>query len=91
MSYLSQERVQNLYDTFGDLKVLNDIIRHRAADNPQAPILGYPRFEYSVDDYERFSGQQLHQFVDATAKHLISSGFKPVYNPSMPISYPEVS
>ncbi|KAI9745045.1 MAG: hypothetical protein M1818_001323 [Claussenomyces sp. TS43310] len=77
MSHLSQEHVQHLYDTFGELKVLDDIIRHRAADSPQLPILGYPRSHDSVDDYERFTGKQLHHFIDAAVKKLMSFGFKP--------------
>ncbi len=78
MSHLSQEYVQHLYDTFGELKVLDDVVRYRAADNPQVPILGYPRFEHSVDDYEHFTGRQLDQFIDTAVKHFISSGFTPV-------------
>ncbi len=78
MSHLSQEYVQHLYDTFGELKVLDDVVRHRAADNPQVPILGYPRSEHSVDDYERFTGRQLDQFIDTAVKNFISSGLTPV-------------
>ena len=81
MSHLSPEHVQHLYETFGELKVLDDIVRHRAADEPPVPILGYPRSEYSVHDYEFFTGKQLDQFIDATMKHLISSGFTPVRDP----------
>lgn len=81
MSHLSPGHVQHLYETFGELKVLDDIVRHRAADDPPVPILGYPRFEYSVHDYEFFTGKQLDQFIDATVKHLISSGFTPVRDP----------
>ncbi|KAH8650872.1 hypothetical protein BGZ60DRAFT_462084 [Tricladium varicosporioides] len=77
MSHLSQEYVRNLYNTFGELKVLDDIIRHRAADADQVPILGYPRFENSVDDYEHFTGKQLDQFIDAAVKKYISAGLKP--------------
>ncbi|KAM5436557.1 putative NRPS-like protein biosynthetic cluster [Microsporum ferrugineum] len=77
MAHLSQEHVQHLYRTFGELKVLDDIIRHRAADESQVPILGYPKFEHSVDDYERFTGKQLDLFVDAAAKEFILAGIKP--------------
>ena len=38
MSHLSPEHVQHLYDTFGELKVLDDIVRHRVAP---VPVLGY--------------------------------------------------
>ncbi|KAF2836216.1 acetyl-CoA synthetase-like protein [Patellaria atrata CBS 101060] len=77
MAHLSQERVQQLYDAFGELKVLDDIVRHRSTDNPPTPILGYPRFENSVDDYERFTGKQLDEFIDATVKVYLASGLEP--------------
>ncbi|KAF4627915.1 hypothetical protein G7Y89_g10239 [Cudoniella acicularis] len=77
MAHLSQKHVQYLYDTFGDLKVLDDIIRHRAADEPPVPILGYPKSEHSVDNYERFMGKQLDHFIDGAVKTFLSSGFKP--------------
>lgn len=78
MAHLSQECIQSLYDEFGELKVLDDIIRHRAADDVQVPILGYPRFEDSVDDYELFTGKQLDRFIDLAIEKLVSSGLKPV-------------
>lgn len=78
MSHLSQDHIQRLYQDFGDLKVLDDILRHRAADDIQLPILGYPRFEHSADDYELFDGKTLDRFVDSVAKRLIASGFEPV-------------
>lgn len=78
MSHLSHERVQQLNREFGELKVLDDIIRHRAADEPPVPILGYPRFKHSVDDYALFTGRQLDCFVDAAVKYFVKSGFVPV-------------
>ncbi|OTB03018.1 hypothetical protein M426DRAFT_264025 [Hypoxylon sp. CI-4A] len=77
MAHLTQEHVKYLYETFGDLKVLDDIIRYRAADEPPAPILGYPRHEDRADDYEHFTGLQLDRFVDAACKRYLSSGLKP--------------
>lgn len=81
MAYQSHERVQQLYQEFGELKVLDDIIRHRAADDPPVPIIGYPRFKHSVDDYELFTGRQLDSFVDAAATYFIRSGFEAVVSP----------
>lgn len=78
MAHLTEEHVQELYKTFGELKVLDDIIRHRAADDPPAPILGYPRNEDTVNDYESFTGQKLDQFVDRAVKYFLESGLKPV-------------
>lgn len=78
MAHLSQEYVQHLYETFGELKVLDDVIRHRAADELSLPIIGYPRHERSVDDYELFTARQLDQFIDAAVKYFMSNGFCPV-------------
>ena len=78
MAHLSQEHVQHLYDTFGELKVLDDIVRHRAADVPAVPIIGYPRSEDSVSDYERFTGKDLDGFVNAACIRFLSLGFKAV-------------
>ena len=78
MAHLTKERVEELYEEFGDLKVLDDIVRHRAADNPPAPILGYPKSENNVNEYEYFTGRQLDQFVDGAVKHYLDSGLKSV-------------
>lgn len=78
MAHLSDERVQQLYAEFGDLEVLDDVIRHRAADDPPVPILGYPRFEQSVDDYELFTGETLDRYINGALRCFISSGFEPV-------------
>lgn len=77
MSHLSQAHVQYLYQQFGELKVLDDIIRHRAADDPPAPILAYPRAG-TVADYEYFTGRDLDQLIDGAAKRYLSLGLSPV-------------
>lgn len=83
MSQLSPEHYLSLYNDFRKLKVLDDIICHRAADNPPVPILGYPRNVHSVNDYELFTGERLDHFIDAAVKHFIARGFEPVTsNPS---------
>ncbi|KAL8860933.1 MAG: hypothetical protein Q9178_002688 [Gyalolechia marmorata] len=79
MTHLSHEHVQHLYQEYGELKVLDDIICHRATDEPPVPILGYPRFKHSVDDYELFTGKQLDNFVDAAVKYFIRCGLEPPY------------
>ncbi|KAI1081037.1 hypothetical protein F5B20DRAFT_88812 [Whalleya microplaca] len=77
MAHLTQEHVQHLYDTFGEINVLDDIIRCRAADDPPVPILAYPRTYDSVDDYEFFTGKQLDQYVDSAVKNFIGLGLVP--------------
>ncbi|KAK1142845.1 putative NRPS-like protein biosynthetic cluster [Aspergillus melleus] len=73
MAHLSQEHVKYLYEKFGELKVLDDIIRHRAADDPPAPILAYPR-PGTVADYEYFTGRNLDRLIDGAARRYLSLG-----------------
>ena len=84
MAHLTEEHVQELYDTFGELRVLDDIIRYRAADDPPAPILGYPKSEETVNEYETFTGKELDQFVDGAVKYFLESGLKPVRQSNLP-------
>ncbi|KAI9790851.1 MAG: hypothetical protein M1835_000701 [Candelina submexicana] len=77
MAYLTKEHVQELYDTFGELRVLDDIIHYRAADDPPAPILGYPKSEDTVNEYENFTGKELDQFVDGAVKYFLKCGLRP--------------
>lgn len=81
MAHLTQEYVQHLYDTYGELKVLDDIVRHRAQDDPPRPILGYPKFEQSVDEYELFTGKKLDLFVENAARKLLEAGMHSVSLP----------
>ncbi len=78
MAHLTQEHVQELYETFGKLRVLDDIIRYRAADDPPAPILGYPKSEDTVNEYEHYTGKELDQYVDGAVKYFLESGLKSV-------------
>jgi acyl-CoA synthetase (AMP-forming)/AMP-acid ligase II len=78
MSHLSEEHAQSLYNEFGELKVLDDIIQHRAADDPPAPILAYPRTERSVADFEYFTGKDLDRLIDGAVKRMIVLGLEPV-------------
>ena len=78
MSRLTQDRVQQLYQEYGDLKVLDDIIRYRAGDELQVPILGYPRYPDRINEYEGFTGRQLDSFIDGAVKRYLSLGLEPV-------------
>ncbi|PWY74330.1 NRPS-like enzyme [Aspergillus heteromorphus CBS 117.55] len=64
---------------FGRLHLLDDLIRLRAADPIQHPILAYP---YPSPDgepvsYEYFTGQDLDCMVDQAVYTLMEYGFKP--------------
>lgn len=64
---------------FGRLHILDDLIRLRAEDLVQHPILAYPKS--SNDDsasYEYFTGQDLDCMIDQAVCTLMDCGFKPV-------------
>ncbi|KAF5863750.1 hypothetical protein ETB97_009385 [Aspergillus alliaceus] len=66
---------------FGRLHVLDDLIRLRAADPIQLPILAYPKPSHDdTTSYEYFTGQDLDCMVDQTVSTLIDYGFKPPRN-----------
>lgn len=70
---------EQLIARFGRLHLLDDLIRLRAADPIQHPILAYPK--PSQDDtveYEYFSGLDLDCMVDQALCTLMDYGFKPV-------------
>ncbi|OGM51363.1 putative NRPS-like enzyme [Aspergillus bombycis] len=72
---------EQLIARFGRLHVLDDLIRLRAADPVQLPILAYPK--PSNDDatsYEYFTGQDLDCMVDQTVSALMECGFRPPRN-----------
>lgn len=65
-------------DARRDLKVIDDIIWNRSLDDPQTPVLGYPKFDDRVDEYETFTGKQLNEFIDAAVHYFMDHGLKPV-------------
>jgi len=85
VSHLTQDYVQKLYAEYGQLDVLDDIIANRAADSPPTAILGYPRHEGRVNEYEYFTGAQLDRYIDNAVKELIALGISPV---SAPVKLP---
>lgn len=64
-------------EKFGQLHVLDDLIRLRAADTTQLPILAYPTSEKN-DGYEYFTGQDFDQLVDQAVRVLMGYGFTTV-------------
>ena len=60
------------------LQTLDELIRRRAEDDVQTPILAYPKSSQGVTDYEYFSGRDIDRFIDSGAKALIEKGLKPV-------------
>ncbi|KAE8381139.1 hypothetical protein BDV26DRAFT_255812 [Aspergillus bertholletiae] len=72
---------EQLIARFGRLHVLDDLIRLRAADPVQLPILAYPQpSNDETTSYEYFTGQDLDCMVDQTVSTLMDCGFKPPHN-----------
>ena len=67
-----------LVQQFGQLHVLDDLIRLRAADVIQHPILAYPSSEKDASAYTYYTGQDLDEMIDQTVAVLMNDGFQPV-------------
>lgn len=77
-SSASSSPSDRLVQKFGQLHVLDDLIRHRAADFIQRPILAYPSSKKDATSYSYYNGQDLDQMIDQVASVLINNGFQPV-------------
>ena len=61
-----------------DIIVFDDLLRLRAADKTQSPLLCFPKSEPGAVDYEEFSGRDIDRFVDQAAKYYMRCGLQPV-------------
>uniref|UniRef100_A0A093VDW2 Linear gramicidin synthase subunit D n=1 Tax=Talaromyces marneffei PM1 TaxID=1077442 RepID=A0A093VDW2_TALMA len=68
------------------LWTLDQLLRQRAIDEDQTPLIAFPRTRQGYTDYEPVTGATLNHFVDGTAKCLIEKGFQPVLSPRLPPS-----
>lgn len=74
-----QSQADELVQRFGRLNTLDDLIRLRAADAVQEPILAYPQqTQDGVASYEHFTGEDLDAMVDQAVCMLLESGIRPV-------------
>lgn len=71
------ERVQK----FGKCNTIDDVVRLRARDAEQTPILGVPRYKDDPADYEYFTGAELDRMVDEACRALVAKGFVVVCSP----------
>ncbi|KAL4946430.1 hypothetical protein BDV06DRAFT_182532 [Aspergillus oleicola] len=68
----------DLYQRFGRLDALDDLIRVRAADPIQEPILAYPKASQDgTASYEYFTGEDLDCMVDQVVVKLMEMGTYP--------------
>lgn len=70
--------INPLVKEFGSLQVLDDLIRLRATDVVQYPILAYPRFDNDSASYEYYTGKQLDAMINQAVIRLMDHGFKQV-------------
>ena len=59
----------------------DDVIRQRAVDLDQVPLVAYPKTKTGVTDYEHFTGAHLNRLIDGAAKALLNSGIEPIVRP----------
>lgn len=67
-----------LIERFGQLHVLDDLIRLRATDFIQHPILAYPKTDKDAASYTYYTGRDLDAMIDQTVTTLMNDGFQPV-------------
>ncbi|KAJ6019415.1 hypothetical protein N7522_001482 [Penicillium canescens] len=65
-----------LVQEYGQIQVLDDLIRLRAADLVQHPILAYPRSAGHAASYDYYSGQDLNTMINQAATMLMDLGFQ---------------
>ncbi|KXG48476.1 Male sterility, NAD-binding [Penicillium griseofulvum] len=80
----SSSSINPLVHKFGSLQVLDDLIRLRAADVVQHPILAYPRFDNDAGSYGYYTGKHLDAMINQAIIMLMDDGFKqPTRSPSI--------
>ncbi|KAI1813894.1 acetyl-CoA synthetase-like protein [Poronia punctata] len=76
MANISAEVVEDRIRQYGKPWMMDDLIRDRAKDEVQVPILGYPRYKDRATDYELFTGKDLDRMVDETCRVLMKAGLE---------------
>ncbi|KAJ5585606.1 AMP-dependent synthetase/ligase, partial [Penicillium hispanicum] len=73
----SSSTTDPLIQKFGQLHVLDDLVRLRAADVVQHPILAYPRTDQDAASFTDYTGQDLDEMIDQVVTVLLNDGFQP--------------
>lgn len=60
------------------LNTFDELIRLRGTEEPQTPLIAYPKSRLGVDDYEVFTGSDLNRLVNGGSKALMGMGLAPV-------------
>jgi hypothetical protein len=65
----------------------DDVIRERAVDEDQNPLIAYPKSSLGITDYEFFDGRQLDRLVDGAAKYLLTCGVRALVRSPCPAHF----
>lgn len=75
---MDQASANSAAQSFLSLRTVDELIRQRAQDSDQRPLVVFSASEHGLMDFEQFTGLDLDRFTDAAAKVLISRGLQPV-------------
>ncbi|KAI0024929.1 hypothetical protein F4780DRAFT_794068 [Xylariomycetidae sp. FL0641] len=76
MAIFSAEAAQERTRQYGKCWMIDDLIRVRAQDEEQVPVLGYPKHEDDASAYEHFTARQLDRMVDEACRVLVAAGLE---------------
>ncbi|KAJ8133029.1 hypothetical protein O1611_g593 [Lasiodiplodia mahajangana] len=76
MANISADVIEDRIREFGKPWMIDDLIRVRAQDDVQVPVLGYPRYKDKAGDYELFTGRDLDRMIDETCRVLVKAGLE---------------
>lgn len=74
MSSLTPDIIAERIARFGKCYTIDDVVRLRAKDPEQTPILGVPRKKDDPADYEYFTGADLDRMIDESCRILVKKG-----------------
>ena len=69
---------EQLVQELGQLDILDDLIRHRAEDPTQVPILAYPAHHDNDSYYNYYTGKELDWLISERAEAFMSLGLNSV-------------
>jgi len=72
------QNIQDKAHAQEDFLICEDLLRARAADKDQIPLICFPKTERGTVDYEEYTGRDIDCFVDHAAKYYMRCGLQPV-------------
>ena len=72
------DRTNVVPDKAPPLIIVDDVLRARALDEDQRPLLSFPKSRENTTDYDHYCGRDLDRFVDHATKYYVGKGLEPV-------------